>query len=154
MTRYTRPSIVTAVFAAAVLIARPALAGPPLLRHPFDIGSARSLPMGTAGWQAVDRTYDVCRLVDATLGLLGASTPATVRMETIRRATIYAAAHPKQASALLNRDAGARAERAAVVRGARRLRLRVSRGDLQGGDVHVQGAAARDRSHRRVFSSC
>ena len=101
MTRTMRPLLVATMFAAAVLAARPALAGPPLLCHPFDIGAARSLPMGTGGWQDVDRRYDVSRLLDDTLGLLAPSTPVTVRMETIRRATIYAAAHPKPANALL-----------------------------------------------------
>jgi hypothetical protein len=101
MTRHMRPLVTATVAAAAMLIAIPALAGPPLLCHPFDIGAARSLPMGQGGWQIVDRDYDTSRLVDDTLGLLGPSTSVTVRMETIRRATIYASNHPAQANALL-----------------------------------------------------
>jgi hypothetical protein len=40
--------------------------------------------------------------VPDTLALLAPDTPVMVRMETIRRATIYASAHPKLANALLN----------------------------------------------------
>ena len=36
----TRPLVIAAVLVAALGTARPALAGPPLLCHPFDIGSA------------------------------------------------------------------------------------------------------------------
>ena len=102
MIRYTRLLLVATLAAAAILLARPALAGPPLLCHPFDIGAARTLPMGSSGsWQAIDPKYDVSRLVDDTLALLGPTTPVTVRMETIRRATIYASSHPTQATRLL-----------------------------------------------------
>jgi hypothetical protein len=101
MTRCFRPLLALTVAAAAVLIARPALAGPPLLCFPFEIGNALSLPMGKGDWKTVDRKYDVTRLVDDTLALLAPATPVTVRMETIRRATIYASAHPKPAAALL-----------------------------------------------------
>jgi len=86
---------------AALVVARPALAGPPLLCHPFDIGTARSLPMGTRGWQEIDRKYDTAHLVADTLALLTPDTPIKVRMETIRRATVYAAAKRPLADALL-----------------------------------------------------
>jgi len=86
---------------AALVVARPALAGPPLLCHPFDIGTARSLPMGTGGWQEIDRKYDTAHLVADTLALLTPDTPIKVRMETIRRATVYAAAKRPLADALL-----------------------------------------------------
>ena len=102
MTRRIRPLLVVTVALAAVLLSRPALAGPPLLCFPFDIGSARSLPMGQGNWHATDPQYDVSRLVPDTLALLAPDTPVMVRMETIRRATIYASAHPKLANALLN----------------------------------------------------
>jgi hypothetical protein len=108
--------LVATVALAAVLISRPALAGPPLLCFPFDIGSARSLPMGHGSWQATDPSYDVSKLVPDTLALLNGQTPVMVRMETIRRATIYASAHPKVANALLNElQARAAAPQPAVV---------------------------------------
>ena len=101
MTRI-RPVLFAALTVAAVLIARPALAGPPLLCFPFDIGTARTLPMGTSGWKATDPTYNVAHLVDDTLALLTPETPVLVRMETLRRATIYASTNPAAATALLN----------------------------------------------------
>lgn len=97
-----RPLILASVAVASVLVSRPAVAGPPLLCFPFDIGEARTLPMGAAGWKAVDPAYDSTRLVDDTLALLGPETPVMVRMETLRRATIYASTNPKIANALLN----------------------------------------------------
>src|SRR5690606_35861288 len=68
-----------------------ALAGPPLICHPFDIVTARSLPIGPAdgGWSATDPTYDRSQLVADTLALLTPATPTLVRMETMRRATMY-----------------------------------------------------------------
>src|SRR5438128_2699546 len=67
-----------------------ALAGPPLICHPFDIGNARSLPWSGTEWRAVDKNYNIDRLVEDTLGLLTPETPVLVRMETLRRATVYA----------------------------------------------------------------
>jgi hypothetical protein len=101
MTRI-RPALFAALTVAAMLTARPALAGPPLVCFPFDIGTARSLPMGTGGWKATDPTYNVAHLVDDTLGLLTPDTPVLVRMETLRRATIYASTNRTAATALLN----------------------------------------------------
>jgi hypothetical protein len=68
----------------------PALAGPPLICHPFEIGSARSLPWRGEQWRDVAADYDINRLVDDTTALLAPETPVLVRMETLRRATIYA----------------------------------------------------------------
>jgi hypothetical protein len=102
-----RPSLFAAVFvtigAATLLTARPALAGPPLLCFPFNIGAARTLPMAQTGWHDTDPKYDVARLVQDTVGLLGADTPIIVRMETLRRATVYAGANPAIAAALLTK---------------------------------------------------
>jgi len=94
-----RPMILALM--AAVLVSRPALAGPPLLCFPFDIGNARTLPMGTGGWRSIDPAYDSSRLIDDTLALLAPETPVVVRMETLRRATVYASTNPKIASSLL-----------------------------------------------------
>lgn len=102
MTRRIRPLLVAAVALAAVLLSRPALAGPPLLCFPFDIGGAHSLPMGKGAWHATDPSYDVSHLVADTLTLLTPSAPLTLRMETIRRATIYASTRPAIAANLTN----------------------------------------------------
>jgi hypothetical protein len=66
------------------------LAGPPLICHPFDIGNAQSLPWSGSQWRDVDKSYNINRLVEDTLGLLTPETPVLVRMETLRRATVYA----------------------------------------------------------------
>jgi len=100
MTRI-RPLMTAVALASALFAARPALAGPPLLCFPFDIGTARSLPMGAGNWHATDPAYNVAHLVDDTLALLSPQTPVLVRMETLRRATIYASTDAAVADALL-----------------------------------------------------
>src|SRR5215467_5360912 len=67
----------------------PAMAGPPLICHPFEIGNARSLPWGGTDWRAVKHDYEINHLVGDTLALLRPETTVIVRMETIRRATVY-----------------------------------------------------------------
>ena len=101
MTRHLRAPLVLVFLAMLMAAPRPALAGPPLLCHPFDIGTARSLPMGGSGWQAIDSRYDVDRLVADTLAILKPDASVPLRMETIRRATIYASKHPAVAASLL-----------------------------------------------------
>ena len=81
MIRPLRAIVFALVAAAAVLTARPAFAGPPLLCEPFEIGTARSLPFA----------------------LLNGRTGVMVRMETLRRATIYAATRPLIAAELLKK---------------------------------------------------
>jgi hypothetical protein len=107
--------ITTALVLAFITFARPALAGPPLLCHPFDIGTATSLPWsGAAAWFDGRADYDLSNLVDDTEALLTPSTPVIVRMETLRRASIYASHDPWIASRLLERlTAKAQASKAA-----------------------------------------
>lgn len=74
---------------AAVFAAQ---AGPPLICHPNNIGTAVSLPWGnseTAGWDNPDPSYNTRQLSADTLKILDAGAPVLVRMETLRRATIY-----------------------------------------------------------------
>ena len=87
----TRSRLRGALLAAALLFSSAAFAGPPLLCHPFDTGGAASLPWGK-GWNAPDRHYDTARLRGDTASLLGAQVPVIARMETLRRAAIYASA--------------------------------------------------------------
>jgi hypothetical protein len=76
---------------AAALFTVAAQAGPPLICHSFDIGGAKSLPWsGSGDWRGVDRGYDISRLTTDTLALLRPDTPVLARMETMRRATVYA----------------------------------------------------------------
>lgn len=79
------------LLAAVLLVPATAIAGPPLLCHPFDIGGAASLPWGD-GWNRIDRGYDTTRLGADTQRLLAIDTPMIARMETLRRAAIYASA--------------------------------------------------------------
>src|SRR5688572_26993758 len=80
------------ILLAATMLIRPAFAGPPLLCHPFDIGTAQSLPWdGASSWFDKNQNYDLGKLADDTVRLLTPTTPVIVRMETLRRAAIYAA---------------------------------------------------------------
>jgi hypothetical protein len=67
-------------------------AGTPLICHPYTIGSAQSLPGSEGDWKGVNPAYDRSHLVRDTLALLTPKTPVIVRMETLRRAAIYATA--------------------------------------------------------------
>ncbi len=76
-------------------------AGPPLICWPLEIGDAKSLPWDSRKGEKVD--YNIERLVEDTLPLLSPDTPVLVRMETLRRATIYAHQDARIASDLLAR---------------------------------------------------
>lgn len=95
----------TALSAIVVFaLATPAMAGPPLLCHPYDIGNARSLPWdGSRGWTGDLADYQLDRLIADTEALLTPSTPVIVRMETLRRASLYASRDRAVASQLLAR---------------------------------------------------
>lgn len=93
---------ILAVCLVTALGASPAFAGPPLLCHPFDTGGAKSLPWGSdTSWSAEQADYDVSRLVQDTEKLLVPSTPVIARMETLRRAAIYASRSQAVAADLL-----------------------------------------------------
>ena len=77
-----------------------AQAGPPLICFPIPVG-ARSLAWGSgSGWNTPSPDYDRARLTEDTVALLGPQTPVLVRMETLRRAAIYAAGEPAAAKRL------------------------------------------------------
>jgi hypothetical protein len=89
---------------AVLALAAPAMAGPPLLCHPFDIGTARSLPWdGTRAFWQGRADYRLAGLVADTETLLTPSTPVIVRMETLRRAALYASADGEIAARLYAR---------------------------------------------------
>jgi hypothetical protein len=93
-----------AVAAAALLAAASALAGPPLICQEFEIGGARSLPWKDgSGWRGEAPAYKLSGLTEDTLTLLAPSTPILVRMETMRRAAIYAATDTAAADTLTAR---------------------------------------------------
>jgi hypothetical protein len=96
-------------FIAVLLIAMPcfasvAQAGPPLICHAIEIGQAKSLPWISHSWNlSGGENYDVKNLVRDTLDILGPDTPVLVRMETLRRATLYARKDPLVAKELVAR---------------------------------------------------
>jgi hypothetical protein len=79
-----------------------AQAGPPLICHPIEIGSAKSLPWVEFN-QRASNDYDLKNLGRDTLAILDSGTPVLVRMETLRRATIYARQDPQAAKELITR---------------------------------------------------
>ncbi|MBI4624955.1 MAG: hypothetical protein HY736_17280 [Verrucomicrobia bacterium] len=92
-TRQRRSAPPLLAFGLAVLLApATALAGTPLICHPYAIGAAKSLPGSDGDWKGVNPAYDRKNLVPDTLALLTPETPIIVRMETLRRAAIYATA--------------------------------------------------------------
>lgn len=91
-----------ALATAMLLFADVAQAGPPLICHPFEIGQAKSLPLASQSWNlSGSENYDTKNLVTDTLEILKPGTPVLVRMETLRRATLYARKDPLAAKALL-----------------------------------------------------
>jgi len=96
-------------FAVGILLALFALvtsafAGPPLICHRLDIGDAKSLPWNGTAWDlAGNENYDTKNLVHDTLAILDGGAPVIVRMETLRRATLYARKDPQAAKELLTK---------------------------------------------------
>lgn len=93
-----------AILKAMLLFADSAVAGPPLICHAFEIGQAKTLPLVGNGWNlSGSENYDTKNLATDTLAILTPDTPVLVRMETLRRATLYARQDPVAAKELLAR---------------------------------------------------
>ena len=104
MSRRARPA--TLARAALVILLSPlaAYAGPPVLWHPLDIGGAVSLPWSrSSNWWKGQDGYDLRRLVPDTEILLKEGQPLIVRMETLRRAAVYASEDAAVAQTLFAR---------------------------------------------------
>jgi hypothetical protein len=98
------PRFVAVMLLVVFGFATSAFAGPPLICHPFDIGNAKSLPWAGTGWDlSGNENYDTKNLTQDTLAILDAGAPVIVRMETLRRATLYARKDPQAAKELLTR---------------------------------------------------
>ena len=82
-------SVLAILLVTFVFLPSRSFAGPPLICHPYEIGAAKSLPGGDWG-HGLSRAYDRKTLVRDTLELLTPETPIVVRMETLRRAALYA----------------------------------------------------------------
>jgi len=82
-----------------------AQAGPPLICHPYDIGTAQSLAWGqghdAVGFDNQDPNYNTKHLAADTLKILDVGAPVLVRMETMRRAALYGANDHASAASLL-----------------------------------------------------
>ena len=91
--------------AVIVCFAQPALAGPPLICHPFVTEGGKLIAWGKStnptNWNTPDRSYDIQKLVADTAAALTPDAPILTRMENMRRATIYAMQDPAIAQELL-----------------------------------------------------
>jgi hypothetical protein len=102
MNSHAFPRLAISIAVVLVGFTTYAQAGPPLICHPIEIGQAKSLPWidwnqkGTGG-------YDLKNLTRDTLAILDSSAPVLLRIETLRRATIYARQDPQVAKELLTR---------------------------------------------------
>jgi hypothetical protein len=102
--RGSRLSRSVALFGVFLFIATALLAGPPLVCHSFDIGSAKSLPWISHSWNLTGtETYDTSSLTADTMAILAADHSVIVHMETLRRATLYARKDPAAAKELLTK---------------------------------------------------
>jgi hypothetical protein len=96
-------SLVAGVAFAVVSAAVPALAGPPLICHPFATRGGTLLPWdASTNWNAPLASYNTARLPDDVVKLLDTDAPVLTRMENLRRATIYAQKDPVLARQLLD----------------------------------------------------
>lgn len=102
--RIRSPRFAITLVAALLSFASIAQAGPPLICHSIEIGQAKSLPWISHSWNlSGGENYDTKNLVKDTLEILTPDTPVLVRMETLRRATLYARKDPVAAKELLAR---------------------------------------------------
>jgi hypothetical protein len=88
------PSLFRRVLAALLFALVPLAvhAGAPLICHPYDISGSgwKSLPSSGKDHFGLSASYDRTNVVNDTLALLTPDTPIIVRMETLRRAALYA----------------------------------------------------------------
>jgi hypothetical protein len=94
--------ITAAVLSVLFLFATSAFAGPPLICHAFDIGSAKSLPWISHDWNLTgSESYDTKNLAADTIAILDSDSTVLVHMETLRRATLFGRKDPVAAKRLL-----------------------------------------------------
>ncbi len=150
---------------ATLVFSTTAFAGPLLVCHGYDIGDAKSLPWDESYvWSASKPTYDLSRLVADTEAILMPATPIVVRMETLRRAAIYASHDRAIATTLRDRllarvDASRRSGRAdtsALVDAAylmatfHQIALMAPDRDFRTRAANVNGLSDRERAHALI----
>lgn len=91
-----------ALVASMMMLASPAMAGPPLLCFPYEIGAAKSLPWGSDAFKKSE-SYDASKVIDDAMALLKVEKSTLVRMETIRRAALYIGKDSGRAHVLVTR---------------------------------------------------
>jgi hypothetical protein len=75
-----------------------------MICHSYSIGTDTSLPWGDAtSWNSPDPKYDAANLTNDTLAVLDSGKPLLTRMETLRRAAVYASKDMAAGLALANR---------------------------------------------------
>lgn len=85
----TRLALTCTITIGAIALVAPAFAGPPLICHEIQISeTARSLPWGKDAFSK-SGSYSLADVADDTLNVLTPDAPILVRMETLRRATLY-----------------------------------------------------------------
>ncbi len=94
----TRHAVLVSLLAVVPALAS---AGPPLLCFPMETGGSPSLAWG-AGWNTPRTDYDRSHLAADTTALLGPGTPVLARMETLRRAVLYAKENAAASKQLLD----------------------------------------------------
>lgn len=85
---FMRTIVIAVIVAATFLIYQSAQAGPPCICWPLEIGDAESLPWGDDPFDTISG-YKSDQVIKDTLTFLKSDTPIIVRMETIRRASLY-----------------------------------------------------------------
>jgi hypothetical protein len=80
-----------------------ALAGPPMICHAINIGSAQTLPSVDLNYRKGSGSYELNKLPADTLAILDSNPSVLVHMETLRRATLYARQDAQVAKELITR---------------------------------------------------
>src|SRR6266853_652439 len=82
--RTTQRFLLATILSLSLLYAA-ALAGPPLICHPFEIDGANSLPWISHDWNlSGSENYETSKLASDTIAILDSSNVTLVHMETLR----------------------------------------------------------------------
>ena len=95
--------VLAGLMAIVITCAVPCFAGPPLICHAIEIGNAQTLPWVDLNYHKGDGTYNLQNLAKDTIAIVDANPAVLVRMETLRRATLYARQDPQAAKELLTK---------------------------------------------------
>jgi len=88
------------IYLSVLLTATVAVAGPPMICHPVEVGNAECLPWGSNPFEKSSR-FRTSDIVEATVKVLDGSSSPLVHMETLRRATLYCDGDTRVATRLI-----------------------------------------------------